>query len=292
MHARDLLELGVVLAANAPAVIRSGKPVDCGAVEQYWVASKSRLDRWSRSLRQASEMAQKKRPSGNQPDQPLVALLEEIITGELLARVVAAVAAAYDEHHKTDLMGPVAQSVLMGQMEARHRALNLLVQTSLVDAATAVRLNRLRRRTERWTDLLIGYLCALGPLTHLAHDPNRARDFAGDLRRRGRLRERQLWTIVEGSFRAAFAFGLQPLVPNGQLNRKIAAAVVGFFPPELFDGAGVPRPFWLLRLTETACDAETAVEELLRHYDATAVTSAQQRRLDQLAERLRRFNRR
>ncbi len=291
MHARDLLELAVVLAANAPAVVRSGKPIDPGAIEQYWVASKSRLDRWSRALRRWTDQAHRE-PSAGNSQLALIAMLEEIITGELPTRVFAAVASAYDEHQQTDLMGPVAQSVLLGQLEARYRALSLLVQTSLVDAAMAVKLNRLRRRTERWTDLLIGYLCHLGDLTRFAHDPERARDFSGDLRQRNLMRRQKLWALVEGSFRVAFSFGLQPVGCNGDLNRKIAAAILACFPPELFDGAGIPKPFWLLQLTETACDAETAVEELLSHYAAASITDSQQRRLDRLAERLRRFNRR
>ena len=81
--------------------------------------------------------------------------LEEIITGEILTRLWSAVLTNHDRLHNTCEAEPIARSVLLGHLEARHRTLALLVSGLGIATEDAVAMNRLRHRAERWTDLRI-----------------------------------------------------------------------------------------------------------------------------------------
>jgi len=151
MHARELVELAGWVSAHGPALVEGPRQIPADGIERYWTGSKVRLDRWARSLKRAAD-------AGHAARSETCGVLEEILTGEMLTRVWAAVARAYDRRRGTDDAEPVARSVLIGHVEARHRGLTLLAAGSCVPNADAIKLNNLRRRAERWTDVLVGRL--------------------------------------------------------------------------------------------------------------------------------------
>jgi hypothetical protein len=177
---------------------------------------------------------------------------------------------AFDARHVTDHAQPVAQSVLAGHLEVRCRALSLLSSARELPLADLVELNRLRRLCERWTDLLLAEMAHGLDLAPLAHDPERMRDFAADVprRTRGPYAETRR-SLVRTSLRAAFLRPTLLPAPNGDLNRKIAAGVLGCFQPELFDGAGGLRSAWASRLMASADDAEMMLEDYLAMSNVT-----------------------
>ena len=261
MHARELVELSVLVAAHGPLLIGQEASLPPHGIEQYWVASKSRLDRWNRALKQLAVNA----ACGGAADRLLVrGVCEEILTGEVLTRVWSAVLSAYDSRRGTEMAEPIARSVLFGHLEARHRVLTLLVSGPGIDAEEAVKLNRLRRRSERWTDLLVGRLAQQFDVSEFAVDPDRARQFAEDLRRQSRHEgDRLAWSLIEASLRAAFRQGLVAASPNANLNAAIAASVLSCFPANLFDGTGLFPSAWLLRLTRITSDTQGLIADLL-----------------------------
>ena len=126
-------------------------------------------------------------------------------------------------------------------------------------------MDRLRRRAERWTDLLVGHLAGMHGTSEFAFDPRRARDFAEDWQyRRGFQGSRHAWPLVLASLRAAFQPVLSPESPNPELNARIAASILACFPPELFDSTGLLRSLWLMRLTNIAEDTQGMIEELFK----------------------------
>jgi hypothetical protein len=176
----------------------------------------------------------------------------------------------------------VARSVLIGHLEARHRVLLLLVRGPGIHAEAAMKLNHLRRRIERWTDLLVGYLAGLDDVGEFAFDPDRAKDFAQDLHYQcGEMGGRRAWPLVLASLRAAFRQGLAPISPNTDLNASIASAILACFPAELFDSTGQFRSLWLTRLSNATSDVECMIDELLGPGPAADVAP----------HRLRRFGR-
>jgi hypothetical protein len=145
---------------------------------------------------------------------------------------------------------------MIGHMEARHRVLSLMVRGCGIDAEAALKLNRLRRRAERWTDLLVGRLAGAYDVSEFAVDPQRAKDFAPDPFFAS-------WPLTMASLRAAFQRGLSPESPNADLNARIAAAILSCYPWELFDSIGLLRSLWMMRLTNITEDTQGMIEDLL-----------------------------
>jgi len=264
MHARELVELAAIVSAHGPALIRSGERIATENIEQYWTSSKVRLDRWAWRLKSFVGKAETDANRRKAQWPTVRGVLEEILTGEMLTRVWTAVLCAYDRRHGADEVEPVARSVFIGHMEARHRVLTLMVRGPGIDAEAAVKLNRLRRRAERWTDLLVGNLQSLHDVSEFAFDPQRSKDFAEDMQYRGRLQGgRHVWPLLQASLRTAFCRGLGAESPNADLNARIAAGILSCFPPEVFDSTGLLRSLWLLRLTNAAEDTQGMIDALL-----------------------------
>lgn len=286
MHARELVELAALLAMHGQALVRSREPIPQSSLEEYWIASKTRLERWARTLKSLNDGGE-----AAVGTRPLVrAVLEEILSSEVLTRVWTAVATASDRRHGTDSTEPIARSVLVAHLEARHRVLTLMVRSSGIDAEYAVKLNSVRRRSERWTDMLIGQLLEVGDVSELAAEPARAREFARGLREQaqepgGRIAR----SLALASLRAAFGRGLEPHTPNADLNARIGGSILACFGPELFDSSGALRSTWLLRLTAFADDTQGTIEELLQADSRGMRGDSPGTACRRLADRLRRF---
>lgn len=264
MHARDLAELAALVAVHAPVLVEGPGRVPPAASEQYWTASKCRIDRWTRLLVQL-------RAAGEEPLRPATLAwvrirpaLEEMLVSELLTRLWAATTVAYDVVHGEDDLGPVAQNIFSGHLDVRRRLLELLADGRVIELPEAVALNHLRRRVERWTDMLLAHLSRLTDISLFAFDVARAGDFADDLDHDAAQAEHRFTCqLMLASLRASFAEGLTERSPNNDLNRRIGAALLGAFREEVTDSAGLVKSLWLERISRTASDTEGMIEELL-----------------------------
>ena len=264
MHTRELIELAALVSAHGPLLVQSEESIPASAIEQYWASSKVRLDHWMRSLKDFSRQASFDVRSRESRWLEVRGVLEEILTGDILTRVWTAVLCAYDRNRGTDEAEPIARSVMIGHIEARHRVLSLLARGSDIDAKAAAKLNRLRRRAERWTDLLVGRLAGIQDVDEFAVDPKRAKDFSDDLPGRTWFQPSRLaWPLVMASLRAAFQRELGAISPNADLNAGIAAGILACFPAQLLDSTDLFCSLWLMRLTSAAEDAQCMIEQLL-----------------------------
>jgi hypothetical protein len=265
MHARDLVELASLVVEHGHTLVEGHERIAAGGIEQYWTASKVRLDRWARTLKHFSERASRPIERRCRTWSRVRGTIEEILSGEVLTRVWTAVLCAYDRRRGTDDAEPIARSVLIGHVEARHRALLILTNAEGIAAHEQTTLNRLRRRAESWTNLLVGRLCELGDLTEFAPDPQQAREFADELTARSDdAAYRLAWPLGMASLRSAFRQALSEESPNADQNAKIAAAILACFPLELSDSAGMFRSLRILRATSLADDIEGMIAELLQ----------------------------
>jgi hypothetical protein len=261
MHARELVELAAIVSAQGPVLIRGVQKLSDTGMEEYWTASKIRLDRWSHSIRTFAGKAGDAQWHKQQwPD--VRGVLEEIIIGEVLTRVWTAVVCAHDRQHGAADAEPIARNVLESHTEARHRVLTLLVHGQGIEPDAAMKLNHLRRSSERWTDLLIGYLAGIHNSCDFAFDADRAKDFSQDLHYQCRhAGGRQAWPLILASLRAAFRLGLSPQSANADINARIASSILSCFQPELFDSTGLFCSMWLMRLINAATDAQGMIDE-------------------------------
>lgn len=264
MQAHELMELAAIVAAHGAVLVEGPTQLTAAALEDYWTTAKIRLDRWGRAL---AALTPPPKPS---PNLPFVAehhapagLIEEVLTGEVLARVWTAVMCAYDRRHGQCEVEPLARSVLVGQLEARNRALTLLLRGAF-DPIETQRLDQLRRRCERWTDLLLGGFGDESQWNELAFEPHRAAEFAAEFAPPAApLRLRPAWQLWLASLRATFRASPTAPSPNAELNARIAAAVVACFPSEVFDSTGLIRSLWFHRMQQTADDAQGLLDQLL-----------------------------
>jgi hypothetical protein len=263
MHLHELVEFSAIISSHGPALVQGVERISETGLEQYWMASKVRLDRWCRSLRNFATLAGD--PKWRQVHWPRIrGIMEEIISSEMLTRVWAAVLSAHDRRRKLGESEPIARSVLLGHLEARHRVLTLLLNTPGLDCNAAAQLNRLQNLSQRWTDLLVGYLIPLGDLSEFAFDHARAKDFARDLRDEGAHSSRRIvWPLILASLRASFRQHSAAETPNADLNLRIASGILACFPGDLFDSTGQFQSLWLIRLHNSAADAQVMLDELL-----------------------------
>lgn len=257
--------MAALLATHAPIQIRTMQQISAKGLEQYWTHSKARLDRWGRLLKDHSENI-KEAPTAELPRHwnSIRPILEEILISDVLTRIWTSLCIAFDRIHRSDSAEATVRSVFIGHLEARNRALNLMVYGRGLDADMAVKLNRLRRRTERWTDMLLGYVAVATDVRNMGFDNERVQEFSRDIREQARDGSHSAgWPLLLSSALDAFRTSTIDTPAHPHLNKQITAAIMSCFGPELFDSTGVIRPLWELRISNYADDTQTMVEQLL-----------------------------
>ncbi len=192
-------------------------------------------------------------------------MCEEILVSEMLTRVWSAVLAILDSQFGDSEAQPIAASVLAGHIEISNRVLGALTTDRYFSVSAIKDLNRLRRLTERWTDLLLGSLNDPRFTGAFAHNTDRAADFAEDFNCHQSVSTRQQsWLLLRASLYTTFARRLSEQAPNQDLNSRIAGAILACFPSEAFDSAGVYHSLWLQKLSATASDMQVLVAQISR----------------------------
>jgi hypothetical protein len=264
MHARELVDVARIVALAAPQLIQCSRAPGAPHIVQYWAASKGRYENWSRTLKLCASP-----PLEEYPDQPAgvglaPAVLEEIFTSEILTRVWTAVLAFCDRRAGTTVLEPIARSVWGTHLEARHRAMSILVSGQSLSTRLSAAINRLRRSAERISDFLLGGLVPFGRVEEFAAEPRRAMDFADDLAaRREQPGGGDCWRLSLLPLGSTFRTSTAPPA-NPESNARIAASILGCFPEEMFDSCGTFRSLWLVRLATGVHDAQGLVSELLK----------------------------
>lgn len=264
MHARDLIDLAAFVAAEGPTMLRSVRRISPEAMGQYWMASKCRLDRWGRALREFRQQPAIGAGHAEMSWSSISGVCEEILASEMLVRVWTCVVLSLEDKLGGDEAGPLAKSVLEGHIEITNRVLNLLTFNGVVRSRSAAELNRLRRLVERWTDLILGRLGEPFDFASVAFDSARARDFTEDFSPATHSKtSRDAWALLTASLRATFFKRLQSDSSSEELNSRIAGAILACFPAEMFDSVGVYHSLWQSRLSAMTSDTQVMVEELL-----------------------------
>lgn len=273
MHSRKLVELSALIAVNAPEILQRGH-LSSSHMEQYWAASKLRLACWSESLQGYLQLQIGSSPSMSQAGPLVVAwrevrpVLEEILVAEILTRVWASVVCIYDRRHGSQML-PLVRRVYAGHLEARNRALNVLVYGRGFSTREAAELNALRRRCERWCDLLLAYLTRSLPselqplIDEFAIEPDRSREFARDLQGDEGALVPLAGQLLPASLREAFGKGLTKESPYPTFNQQIADSLLACLPDGRVAYAQPGDP-WLDRIELMTTDAEGMIRELLQ----------------------------
>jgi hypothetical protein len=266
MHVRELVELGALLGCHGELFVCRAAEVRQKIIEQYWVASKCRISRWTQAMKDYQQGIHDGYGSSRQTACWLAVrpVLEEILGSDVLTRVWTGLGCGWDQRRQQVLYEPLLRSVSQGHVEARNRVLNIMVYGrgfSLTDVAS---LNRFRGRMESWTDMLLGYVMAEHDVREFAFDAERTEDFAESLRGRSHVAggdpARQL---LLATLRGAFQSDLHRYSPNAELNRRIATSILACLDEDLFDATGMLRSAWIERLYSTTHETQGMIADLL-----------------------------
>lgn len=233
------------------------------AAEAYWTASRCRLNRWYGALRMFEDDLLQEDDSHN-PWPAIEIVVQEILVSELLTRVWSATMIAHDHLNESDELSGLAHGIHVGHIEAKNRAIRLILRGRDEAEETFNRMNHLRRRVERWTDLFLSLLPLSEATDMFAFDASRMQDFALENREYSTADRATKLQILTASLAADLANATQPFPANPDLNRQVAAGVLSCFPSDRFDSVGLPKSAQMVWLEKGHLDSELLLNHLAR----------------------------
>ena len=181
MHSSQLAELGSWVALNSGNLVYGEQEQPMLVATSYWTASKIRLQRWVAALKMFGQDFENPK-QGHNPWPALEIVVQEILMSELLTRVWSATVLTHDWYHQKDELHGLAHSVHISHIEAKNRAIRILLNGRSANEAAFDRMNKLRRRVERWTDMFLGQLPNGKQSSVFGFDRKRVIDFNGEQR--------------------------------------------------------------------------------------------------------------
>ena len=131
------------------------------------------------------------------------------------------------------------------------------------------RLNLLRRKIERWTDLFLARVTDIKIGRMFAFDEKRVEDFYEEIEESSPMMHSRRNQILIASFAAELGKFQSQWAANPELNRKISSSLLACFPSDRFDSLGLPKSFGIVLLEKTQHDTQLLVDKLLKLDDET-----------------------
>ncbi len=248
------VEFTALVAAQASLVIEGTAPIPDGPLWIYWQHSQAVLRRWRRLIEIAAQQADASVSC------QVLDIAEQVLITEMLTRVWGTVLTACDLQRDQRHSAQIARSVLNTHQQCRVSVMRLLVHANSMPSERMAELDRLRRRVERWTDLVVGpYVARFGePLDAFAFDPRRAKDF-GEEQFASRFQSiaQPSWSFLLAGLRSAFPQTKQ-FTPssNNDLMLPILRSILASFPDDAFGGEGSMKSLRWSRANRSGQHAE------------------------------------
>lgn len=248
------VEFTALVAAQASLVIEGTAPIPDGPLWVYWQHSQAVLRRWRGMIEIAA-----RRPESTD-NQQVLDIAEQLLLTEMLTRTWGAVLTACDLQRDQRHSRQIARSVLNTHQQCRVSVLRLLVHADSLPIERIAELDRLRRRIERWTDLLVGpYVARFGDkLDPFAFDPRRARDFGEEqFESRFQTTSQPSWSFLLAGLRSAFPAKKQfTPAANKNLMLPILRSILASFPDDAFGSEGAIKSLRSSRANRSGHHAE------------------------------------
>ncbi len=260
---RQIAETAAFASARAPFILDDQRPVSPEHVQNYWKCCRGRMLDWLRLLEStASDAGCSSSSDHEQLWRRVSPAIEEILVTEILTRVWATVLTAADLNRGSSETTPIARHTFNGHLDVRNRAVRLAMHELHLPMGELSRIDRLRRKAERWTDILIGHLALNFQVDEFAFEPQRAVEFGeGQLRDILRATDEPLWEFVMTGIRLAFSQQHnQPVSPAW--HRGIVRSVLGSFPADSFDESGTFKSIRRVRIERGPAGSERVLDAL------------------------------
>ncbi len=262
MHSSQLAELGGWVALNSGNLVFGEQQQPFLVATSYWTASKVRQQRWVTALKMFGQDFEHPK-QGHNPWPALEIVVQEILMSELLTRVWSATVLTHDGYHQKDEMHGLAHSIHVSHVEVKNRAMRIYLKGRSANEAAFDRMNTLRRRVERWTDMFLGQLPHGEQASVFGFDRNRVVDFN---REQCELPGPEFLTrqrVFSASFAADIVRDQIPYAANPDLNREIGAGILACFPPDRFDSTGLPKSARMIWLEKSQWETQLLLDQLV-----------------------------
>ncbi|MEZ6066158.1 MAG: hypothetical protein R3B90_10715 [Planctomycetaceae bacterium] len=244
MKLRRIAELSALVTLYADDIASCDRPIANGCLQPYLFHSREQQCLWRgqfRQLKVVQSLAPRRFALGCQQ------LLEELLVSELLCRVWTAVMAASDQQCQQVHAEPIARHVLVGVLEQRIELLRFMVSEAAVPLGGMLQADRLRRRCERWTDLLIGVMANRHDVLEFAVDRDRAQEFAENHREESGTSARLAWQLIARGIRIAVPETTIAAV-HQPAYEGVIAAILSAIPGDAFNSNGEFHTRWVRRI--------------------------------------------
>ncbi|AMV21030.1 hypothetical protein [Planctomyces sp. SH-PL14] len=229
MTLRDFTDLASLMMRHASHIVESPEVDASRLAEAYWVQARRRHAQWNRFFAEAR----------NADD--WAPLIEEFFVADVLSRVWAAILLATAERRREIRGRGLIHQALRWHLEARNVVLEVLTNEWDDWNGRAALLDILRRRTERWTDLLISPLIARYGVEAAGFSLERAIDSSTTFEHSRRHPGYEgLWSLTSAALRAS--------IPNHAvataripLQEEFLSEILSALPASAFDSEGSVR---------------------------------------------------
>lgn len=246
---RDIAESAALLSNQASHIVEAEQPPTSESLYDYASLSRRRLKVWCGAV---SDECGGAGTEGMR--QRLLGLAEEVLVAELPVRVCAAVLTARDARQGGHRCSPFARHALLDVLQAKQNVLSRVLNAPQPLGAL-LRLNRLRRRTERWIDLLLANRALGGAGREFAIEEARWERFRDEAASGESLTSQRLLVV---SLRQAMPLGNVEDPERARLHRELQRLQLGLLPAAAFGSDGQMRSSMLRRLSVGRA-ADTAV---------------------------------
>lgn len=250
MNLRQAIELTGVISAHSPNLIEAREPLPAAALDRYRDSSLARIQSWQRSLDELPDELIKA-PAGARCRiwQRAEPMLVDVLAGELTARVWGAVLTACGRARRSTAAERIAREVLKGQIEARECVLRLLTDGPFLTLERVVKLDRLQKSLQRWTDLLLGHLVRRHALKDFPFDLERSLDFGEEqLRDSWEAQQDQVWGLYFVCLRSQFPATALPVGIYAEWRDEIFRSMLACLAGPLFLDDGLLKSVRMQRL--------------------------------------------
>jgi hypothetical protein len=171
VNLRDISEITGLLALHGTRFVQATEPLSNTDLYQLQRLSRKRLKLWWDTIAALSA-----RGNAARRNAALEPLAQEILVAEMLSRVAAAWLTACGAARNRPEVERFTRPIVMDQLQAKHAVLRAWIDGG-PPLGASLRLNRLRRVTERWSDFLLGHSAVGEVADEFAVDPGRMAEF-------------------------------------------------------------------------------------------------------------------
>ncbi len=232
-----LTEIATLMAAHGRLFIEQPGELSSQAIGDYYILSRNRFNRWMKDLSDLEHGLSIRDPLhliGLMPTRPATrTITEQILINEMLARVWTILMMARDRYQGLDRIRPVAHNVFLGHLSVRHKALGVVLADDRLQQSDLMAIDRIRKATERWTDLLCCPLMDEFDLWQYAFHEDVAKEFYKDRVDQQSIDHRsRAWVLILAGLRHSFQDqeGLSALVHDD--DRRLSRLMLNSFPED------------------------------------------------------------